>query len=246
MSSYPYLDEPELPGSLTVEDMLAALSIILLRPRWLGHPEPMSRVDATVAEKHAHKFRALLFRSMRLPQYPIAKDNEMLRRRNEQDDEDLRQVHLLLTRNRRYHSQKCPTKLKSGPPIIALQDLPSSNSTNLTGSVPRNEFESLYRICSCLEAGGQVVEAKEEINCPSKDIEWEEFNAIIASAPIVSLDRLPTHLVSEIGNQSSFIRGMTLLFLPFVSPVVGSGTFGQHNEGKEKTHIGNEDIGQIQ
>lgn len=241
MSSYPYLDEAELPGVLTVDDMLAALSIVLLRPSWLGHPDPMVRVDATLAEKYARKFRALLFRSIRLPQNPMDKGHEVTRPRSEQDDEDLRHVYLLLTRSRRYQSERFPTKLKPGPPIIALEDLPSSNSTDLEGIVPRDEFESFFRICSCLESGGQDVKPKAETSHPSRGVDWKEFDATIASAPVVSLDRLPMHLISEIGNQSSFIRGMTLLFLPFVSPVEKPHTVGEHQNGEGQA---GEDAGQ--
>lgn len=218
-SLYPYLDEPDIHQGLTVDDMLAALSIILLRASWLGNPDPMAGVDATVAATWQRKVRALLFRSMRLPEHPMEKHPKVTRLRSDADDEDLRQAHLLLTRSRRYHSERWPTKLKSGPAIISLQELPSSNSTDLSGYIPRDEFQSLLTICICLESGGQDVKLKAETKHTSKGVDWEEFDSTIASAPLVSLERLPVHLISETGTQSSFIRGLALLFLPFITPV---------------------------
>ncbi|KAJ4387761.1 hypothetical protein N0V93_008362 [Gnomoniopsis smithogilvyi] len=243
MSAYPYLHGPELPEALTTEGMLAAVSILLQRPSWLGRPDSMATVDATVAEKHKRQFGALLFRSMRLSSHNRApgggkgqeKSGPARPRRSEQDDEDLRQVHLLLTRSRRYRSERFPTKLKSGPPIIAPEDLPSSYSTDLTGCIPRGEFEAFLRICMRLESGQQDVgpTAVEKSHCTT-EVDWEEFEAILASSPVVNLDRLPMHLISEMGNQSSFVRGMTLLFSLLISPVEISGAVGENTEGKEQ------------
>lgn len=240
MSSYPYLDDPEPPQALTIDDMLAALSILLLRPSWLGRPDPMATVDATVAEKHARKFRALLFRSMRLspPQHLVDKEGRgettTCHRRTEQDDEDLRQVHLLLTRSRRYHSERWPTKLKPGPPIIAIQDLPSSNSTGLQGVVPRDEFEAFFRICSCLGSGSREVARGINSSHLSREVDWEQFNAMIASAPMIRVDSLPMHLISEVGNQSCFTRGITLLFSLLISPAEIADTVEEHESSKEQ------------
>ncbi|KAJ4416010.1 hypothetical protein N0V82_007037 [Gnomoniopsis sp. IMI 355080] len=222
--------------------MLAALSILLLRPSWLGRPDPMTTVDATMAEKHARRFRALLFRSMRLlpPKYLADKEEgrgEMTTRRrrtSEQDDEDLLQVHLLLTRSRRYHSERWPTKLKHGPPIIALQDLPSSNTTDFKGVVPRNEFEALFRICSFLESGKRDVAPKGQSSHLSREVGWEQFDAITASSPVMSVDRLPVHLINEIGKQSSFVRGITLLFSLLISPAETPNTVERHKSRKEQ------------
>lgn len=235
MSSYPYLDEPEIPEGLAVDDMLAALPILLQRPSWIGYPDSMVGVDATEAAAWQRKFRALLFRSMRLPEHAIEKPSKAARLRSEVDDEDLRQAHLILTKSRRYHSERFPTKLKPGPQIIKLQDLPSSKSTDLKGYVPRDEFKALFTICVCLESGGQDVKLQAETSHLPKEVDWEVFDATIASVPRFSRERLPVQMISEIGRQSSFLRGLTLLFLPFVSPVEEPDAGGEHEVGKENT-----------
>lgn len=216
LSLYPFLTKAETPGLLTVDDMLAALSILLQRPSWLAPPSHFATADAAQVQDQARKFRALLFRSMRLPHSHVAKkedDHQQGKKKEthllqDDDNEDVRQVHLMLTQSRRYRSARLPTLMLPGPPIIALQDLPSSNSADLSGSIPRDEFEALVRICAHLASGGQESKQKAETNTttdPEMELGWPQFDA-------------------EIGSQSSFIRGMTLLFEPFVLPVEKSDT----------------------
>lgn len=53
-----------------------------------------------------------------------------------------------------------------------------------------------------------------ETSHPSRGVDWKEIDVAIASAPVIGLDRLPMHLISDIGNLHLWHDAIILVF-PF-------------------------------
>lgn len=127
--------------------------------------------------------RSLLFQSMRVEQSTAPTSKE----RTEQDDEYLLQAHSFVDHLNNIRPESNPTLIVSGPPIISAEQLPSSNSADYGGAIPRDQFTSLIQICLYLNRHSKRSNSSmDEVKVPgyNEDIRWEAFEAYFSSAKV--------------------------------------------------------------
>lgn len=114
--------------------------------------------------------------------------------RTDADDEDLlRAYQLVQEANQTRDWERNPTVVRHGDPIIPVQHLPSSQSRNMSGIIPRSEFKSLLKLLLHFQlylAGEPVADQSLDMAVDSvlgaflpadadesSDIEWDAFEA---------------------------------------------------------------------
>lgn len=114
--------------------------------------------------------------------------------RTDADDEDLlRAYQLVQEANQTRDWERNPTVVRHGDPIIPVQHLPSSQSRNMSGIIPRSEFKSVLKLLLHFQlylAGEPVADQSLDVAVDSvlgaflpadadesSDIEWDAFEA---------------------------------------------------------------------
>lgn len=185
LGSFPYLTRPA--PALTADVMRVALAILIQRHQQTAAPVgcPGRIVDSE--DLQAHGMRSLLFQSMRAEAEPLAK-RQSAYRRIEVNDEYLLQAYEFVTNRNNRRPKRNPTRIIFGPPMIPVEDLPSSGSVDYSGTIPKDQFASLIKICQALGSG--VTEEKEGHGLPNTDrsvgVGWDDFSATIGSAQVSS------------------------------------------------------------
>lgn len=179
LGSFPYLNHPE--PSLTNDVLFVALSFLLQRHGKGAQPVGMSLREGASG---APGMCSLLFQSIRLGQDTTSASKEA---RAEQDDTYLLQAHDFVAHHRCRRPESNPTIIEIGPPIISAEELPSSNSADYSGAVPRDQFNSLVQICLCLNRhskGSNSSMDEEKLPSDDEDIRWDVFEAYFGSAKV--------------------------------------------------------------
>lgn len=189
LASYPYVLDPEPVQLLTVDALRTAVVILCRRPLW-----PLR--DQAGPDALERKRRRLLFQSMMNTfttiQYNI---------RTYKDDEDLNDVLDFLNANSKSVWNADAFDGSDERLFPAAENLPSSNSSELSGTIPQFEFRSWLRLVllSRLEPIGDVrwrreLEAVTDAmldcfgeNYPGKiedEISWQSFDNTIINAMV--------------------------------------------------------------
>lgn len=121
---------------------------------------------------------------MHVRQDPASIDKEA---KTQQDDGYLLQAHECVTRYNNRRPKYRPTMIIFGPPIIPIEELPSTDCGNYSGAIPRDQLTSLIEICLCLNRRRQRSNnGISEVTLPNgdEDISWEAFEAYFSSANV--------------------------------------------------------------
>ncbi|TLD19323.1 hypothetical protein PspLS_09772 [Pyricularia sp. CBS 133598] len=143
LGSFPYHNAP--PRPLTVDTALVAIFVMSFEcnRKWLRFDQC---ADSEAAEEQqlqrwAHR---VLFQSMSVAKVAAAVQVES---RTDADDDDLlRAYELVQEANQTRDWERNPTLVRYGDPIIPVQHLPSSQSRNMSGIIPRIEFKSMLKL----------------------------------------------------------------------------------------------------
>lgn len=136
LGSYPYHLNPE--ENLTSDILRTGVILILSKYRFRGCQRPEDRKSCI--EFWEKKSRRLLFQSMMQGGVPSAKDQDQ---RSDEDDEDLLEVLQALQEVDNGKSQELTEReMKSQ----LFNDLPTSNSTELGGTIPEVDFRNFVRL----------------------------------------------------------------------------------------------------
>ncbi|KAI1842465.1 hypothetical protein JX266_011360 [Neoarthrinium moseri] len=177
LSSFPYLNRPRSP--LGNDSMRMALSILLQRHEQVGRPIGITNRETGSLEKQAHGLRSLLFQSMRSTQMSSGIDAKKGEKRTEADDEFLLQAHQFVSSFNDRRPESRPTVIECGPPIIPVQELPSSNSADYSGTIPEDEFKSLVKGSELCNTNGPGT------------VGWENFEAVFSSDEVNTTSQEP-------------------------------------------------------
>lgn len=166
--------------------MRVALAFLVQRHLQIGRPVGITGRNAYSSEAQSHGMRTLLFRGMRLDVATSSKD-EKEDMRTEADDNHMLQAHYFISALNHRRSPNWPTFIQMGPPIIKPEDLPTFNSADYSGVIPRTQLVSLLRISRTL--GGEEVGALNAdpfLGSEAQDIgvSWEEFNAVYGASEV--------------------------------------------------------------
>ncbi|KAL7622874.1 hypothetical protein AAE478_006553 [Parahypoxylon ruwenzoriense] len=220
LGSFPYQNQPA--SKLTVD--IARVAVIILLRRHERNARPIGgtqSLDYDEEQQRAKWLRRLLFQCMatkgtaNMEEGVIASSHNS-DRNDAANDEHLLQAHRLISCYNKERDESNPKVVRRGPPIIPVSDLPSSQSQNFSGYIPRSEFEALTHLLlasqlyltgngpehfvqegqldSCVDC---ILSAFTQPN-NAPGIPWESFNLVLSSA-------LP-----------NIVSGFTRLLAPFV------------------------------
>lgn len=230
LASYPYVLDPEPVQLLTVDALRTAVVILCRRPLWPSRDQCVSDFWLDALER---KRRRLLFQSM----MNIFTTLQYITRLDK-DDEDLNDVLDLLNEDNNSVWHAGAYNGFEVPLFSAAESFPSSNSSELSGTISKDEFRSWLRLVllSRLDPVGDVRWRREleavtdsmlDCFCESNarqvedGISWQAFNNTIMNAmPLlhVGLSNLFEPLFSQPRVASSLfpIPGLSWLFSTFV------------------------------
>ncbi|KAH8842813.1 hypothetical protein MCOR27_009372 [Pyricularia oryzae] len=190
LGSFPYHNAP--PRPLTVDTALVAIAVMSFEcnRKWLRFDQcaASEAAEEQQTQRWAHR---VLFQSMSVAKVAAAGPAES---RTDADDEDLlRAYQLVQEANQTRDWERNPTVVRHGDPIIPVQHLPSSQSRNMSGIIPRSEFKSLLKLLLHFQlylAGEPVADQSLDVAVDSvlgaflpadadesSDIEWDAFEA---------------------------------------------------------------------
>ncbi|KAI1087505.1 hypothetical protein F5B19DRAFT_64252 [Rostrohypoxylon terebratum] len=149
LGSFPYQNKPV--STLSVD--VASVAVILLLRYYEWDASSISGIslgEFGSDEKGMRWLRRILFQCMTIRDESASdcdlEDMQDLDR-NESDDEDLLGAHRFVTSTNRWRDWKRDPKIMhSGPPILPVMALPSSQFRHLNGSIPRAELGPLIKL----------------------------------------------------------------------------------------------------
>ncbi|KAI2462756.1 hypothetical protein F4781DRAFT_184142 [Annulohypoxylon bovei var. microspora] len=150
LGSFPYHSQPV--SSLTLDMVLVAVIILLRYHERNGTAVAgTSPGDFSSEEKGMKWLRRILFQCMAIRDGSSEGcdlgGTDRIIRKSESDDEDLLGAYRYVVSTNRWRDwERTPKVLHRGPPIIPEVELPSSRSRDLSGSIPRAEFDFLVKL----------------------------------------------------------------------------------------------------
>lgn len=188
LGSFPYLHQPA--PVLTDNILRVSLSILLQRHEQLSQPVGVKGGAVGSMENQAYGMRSLLFQSMRDSQAPLnSLINEKDTPRTDEKDDYLLQAHRIVSKLNSRRPPSNPTRIEFGPPIIAAEALPSSNSDDYSGTIPQDQLTSFLRICKHLGSGSTLSDITlNQVDtadfAASPVVGWEAFDDTLSSSQV--------------------------------------------------------------
>lgn len=229
LGSFPYQNQPV--SSLTPDVALVAVIILLRRhKKWARAISDAATGEDDEEEKWSEWQRRLFFQCMAIRDSPEEDSNQRETAsnvgRNDVDDKDLLRAYRFVSdHNKRRDWERHPKIVHHGPPMISASELPSSQSQDFSGFIPRNELESLVKLLIAnqlyligngpeilVQEGEQLDVCVESImnSFPRSDeapgIGWESFNRVFSELVRKSLQDFFNSMKTNLKLAQYFLR----------------------------------------